>query len=140
MIGFIDTFYTYTTRDFRQYGAIALPHTLQFTVTHTYTHTLGFSVFTSRILATDLSHSHCNFKSHMKYSLHRRIPFIVLILRLPNPETRLPSIPSSYPGRLKSRNSTLHSRLFYSRSRLLTVPFYNPSARTTQKQPLLFVT
>jgi hypothetical protein len=50
MIGFIAP-YTFTARDYRQYGAIADLHTLRFTVTHT----LGFSVFTSRILATDLS-------------------------------------------------------------------------------------
>jgi hypothetical protein len=41
----------HTTRDYRQYSAIAILHTLQFTVTHA----LGFSVFTSHILATDLS-------------------------------------------------------------------------------------
>jgi hypothetical protein len=39
-----------TTWDYTQYSAIADLHTLQFTVTHA----LGFSVFTSRILATDL--------------------------------------------------------------------------------------
>jgi hypothetical protein len=39
--------------------ALSLFHTLsQFTVTHA----LGFSVFSSRILATDLYQSHCNFK------------------------------------------------------------------------------
>jgi hypothetical protein len=36
--------------DYRQYRAIADLHTLQFIVTHA----LGFSVFTNRILATDL--------------------------------------------------------------------------------------
>jgi hypothetical protein len=50
MIGFIDTVYIHTIRDYRKYRAIADLHTLQFTVTHT----LAFSVFTSRILATDL--------------------------------------------------------------------------------------
>jgi hypothetical protein len=40
----------------------------QFTVTHS----LGFSVFTSRILVTDLQPYHCNFKSHVKSSLHRK--------------------------------------------------------------------
>jgi hypothetical protein len=49
MIEFIAT-YTFTTRDYRQYSAIADLHTLQFTVPHA----LGFSDFTSRILATDL--------------------------------------------------------------------------------------
>jgi hypothetical protein len=49
MIGFIDTLFTQlgTTGN---YSAIADLHTLQFTVTHA----LGFSVFISRILATDL--------------------------------------------------------------------------------------
>jgi hypothetical protein len=49
MIRFIDTLYTPlgTTGN---YSATADLHTLQFTVTHA----LGFSLFTSRILATDL--------------------------------------------------------------------------------------
>jgi hypothetical protein len=49
MIGFIDTLFTQlgTTGN---YSAIADIHTLQFIVAHA----LGFSVFTIRILATDL--------------------------------------------------------------------------------------
>jgi hypothetical protein len=49
MIGFIENLYTQlgTTAN---YSAIADLHTLQSTVTHA----LGFSVFTSRILATNL--------------------------------------------------------------------------------------
>jgi hypothetical protein len=49
MIGFVDFLYTPlgTTRN---YSTIADLYTLQFTVTHT----LVFSVFSSRILATDL--------------------------------------------------------------------------------------
>jgi hypothetical protein len=48
MIGFIDTLFTElgTTGN---YSAIIILHILNFAVTHT----LGFSVFTSRILATD---------------------------------------------------------------------------------------
>jgi hypothetical protein len=42
--------YTFTTRNYRQFSAIADLHTLQFTVTHA----LGFSVFTSRILSMQL--------------------------------------------------------------------------------------
>jgi hypothetical protein len=42
--------YIHTTRDYRQNSAIAVLHTLQFTVIYA----LGFSVFTSHILATDL--------------------------------------------------------------------------------------
>jgi hypothetical protein len=51
MIGFI-ALYTriFTARDYRQYSAVAILHSLEFTVTHA----LGFSVFTSRILATGL--------------------------------------------------------------------------------------
>jgi hypothetical protein len=49
MIGFIDTVYMpLGTKG--SYSAIADLHTLQFTVTHA----LGFSFFTSRILAMDL--------------------------------------------------------------------------------------
>jgi hypothetical protein len=108
MIAFIYRFYTPlgTTGN---YSVIAvIQHTLKFTVTHT----LVYSVFTSRILATDLSKSHCNFKSHIKSSLQRLLPFLALILRLLIPKTRLnliPLLPSSYVyrGRLASRGSTL---------------------------------
>jgi hypothetical protein len=40
----------HSIRDYRKHSAIADLHTLQFTVTHA----LGFSAFTSLILATDL--------------------------------------------------------------------------------------
>jgi hypothetical protein len=58
--------------------------TLQFTVAQA----LGFSVFTSHILAW-IYKSHCNFKSHMKSSLHSWIHFLPLLfnhLWLPSPE------------------------------------------------------
>jgi hypothetical protein len=75
MIGFIDTLYVHTGRDYRQYNTIPDLHTLQYTVTHA----LEFSVFTtSRILATDLSQFHCHFKSHMKSSFHGLIAFLPL--------------------------------------------------------------
>jgi hypothetical protein len=89
------------------YSDIADLHTLEFTVIHA----LRFSVFISGILATDLSQSHFHFKSHMKSSLHSLIHFLLFLLQLPIPKTRLnsiPLIPSSYLGRLASRNSTLH--------------------------------
>jgi hypothetical protein len=60
-------------------------------------------------------------------------PFLALILRLPIPKTRLQSIPllpSSYPGRLASRNSTLHfptRLLFYRLGPVFWLcPFINP--------------
>jgi hypothetical protein len=56
--GFIDILCIHTTRDYRQYSAIAELRTLQFTVAHA----LGFSVFISRILATDLSQFHYHFR------------------------------------------------------------------------------
>jgi hypothetical protein len=49
MIGFNDSLYIQIVTT-GNYNAIADLHTLKFTVTHT----LAFSVFTSRILATDL--------------------------------------------------------------------------------------
>jgi hypothetical protein len=54
MIGFIDTLYTLlgTTGN---YSAIADLHTLHFAVSLSLTHTLGFSVFPSRIMATDFN-------------------------------------------------------------------------------------
>jgi hypothetical protein len=67
----------------------------------------------------------------MKSSLHILIPFLPLFYKLPTLETRLNSIlllPSSYPGRLASRNSTESNDLLF--------PFYNPSARTMQKTQL----
>jgi hypothetical protein len=72
MIGFIApyTFAQFGTTG--HYSAIAFLHTLQFTVAHA----LGFSAFTSRILATDLSQSHCHFNSHMTFSLYSLIRFL----------------------------------------------------------------
>jgi hypothetical protein len=74
MIGFINTLYIHTTQDYRQYSAITDLHTLQFTVTHA----LGFSAYTSRILAVEIQQSHCHFKSHMKSSFDSLIPFLPL--------------------------------------------------------------
>jgi hypothetical protein len=106
------TLYTHTVRDYKQYSAIADLHTSQFTITHA----LGLSGFVNRILAMDLSQSHCNFKSHMKSSWRNLIPFLPF-LQLPIPKTWLDC---SWP-------------LFCTPLRLLTVPFYNPSAQTPWK-------
>jgi hypothetical protein len=112
----------YTFVKFGTKGKIALSlfYTLQFTVTHA----LGFSFLTSRILATDLSESHWNFKSHMKSSWHSQIsflPFVLSGLRLPSPELE----------------SVLFRLLFYTMytpSRPLTAPSYNSSARIPRKR------
>jgi hypothetical protein len=121
------TFYIHIVRDHRQYRAIAILHTFQFTVARA----LGFSIFTSRILATDLSQSHWHFNSHTKSSWHSLIPFLSFLLnrlRLPSPELE------SFLGYCFILSATT---LLYSR-RLLIVPFYNSWAQTTQNaQPLL---
>jgi hypothetical protein len=57
-----------------QYSGIANLPTLQFTVTDA----LGFSVFTSCVLAMDLWQSHWHFESHMKFPLHLLIPLLSL--------------------------------------------------------------
>jgi hypothetical protein len=53
MIGFISSYVTHShliTLTYKQYSAIAQLRTLQFTVAHA----VGFSLSTSRLLATDL--------------------------------------------------------------------------------------
>jgi hypothetical protein len=84
------------------YSAIADQHILQFTVTHA----LGFSVFTTRILATDLLQSHCNFKSYMKSYYHG------LILSCHYSATADSEDPTL--GRLASRNSTRFDSTLFS--------------------------
>jgi hypothetical protein len=71
MIGFTAP-YTFTQFGTTRNTALSLSTFFQFTVAHA----LGFSVCTSRILATDLSQSHCYFKSHMKSSCHSLISFL----------------------------------------------------------------
>jgi hypothetical protein len=85
MIGFIAP-YTFTQFGTTgNYSAFAILRTFQFTVAHA----LLFLVLTSRILATDLSQSHFNFKSHMKSIFHSLILFLLFLLIhfwLPSPE------------------------------------------------------
>jgi hypothetical protein len=80
------TLHIYTTKDYRQSQRYRYcTHTFQFT----FTHALRFLAFTSRVLATDLSQSHCNFKSQVKPSCNGLIPlwpFLLNRLRLPSPE------------------------------------------------------
>jgi hypothetical protein len=71
------TLHIHTTRDYRQYSANADLHNLKFYVTYT----LWFSVFTSRILATDIQQQHCHFKSLIKSSPPNF--FLAIILQLP---------------------------------------------------------
>jgi hypothetical protein len=55
MIGFIGTSVTISL-NYNYCSAIADLHNLQINVTHA----LGFSVFTSRLLVTELKESHCD--------------------------------------------------------------------------------
>jgi hypothetical protein len=73
MVAFIDVLYIHLGTTGNTTPPL-FPHSLQFTVTQA----LWFSGFTSRILVTDLSQPHCNFKSHMKSSLHRLIHVLPL--------------------------------------------------------------
>jgi hypothetical protein len=91
------------------------------------------SVFTSHILATDFVTVSLSLQITHEVFLSQPNSFLAIILQLPIPKTRLNSIlllPSSYLGRLASRNST---RLCNLKWTLL----FNHFARTTQKtQPL----
>jgi hypothetical protein len=69
MIGFIGTLVTISLNHiyYRQYSAIADLHTLQFTNAHA----LGFSVSTSRHLATDLNTETITSNHHEVFLLFR---------------------------------------------------------------------
>jgi hypothetical protein len=84
MIVFIDTLYT-ALGPTCNYSAIADLHTLQFTS------------------------SDCNLRSHMKSSFHSLIPFLPLFCNCQC--NSIPLLPSIYPSRLASRNSTNSSQL-----------------------------
>jgi hypothetical protein len=111
------------------YRAIAILHTFQFT----FARALGFSDFTSRNLAMDLSQSHCNFKSHMKSSFHNLIPVLPLFCNCQF--RRLDSIQfpahiqAGWQLKLDSITATLYCR---------TLP-YNHFARTPRKTQSLLL-
>jgi hypothetical protein len=128
-IGFIDTLYTVlgTTGS---YSTVADLHTSQFTVTHT----LGFSVFTSHLLAMDFSVSlSIQIKHEVVFSQSNSL--LAIILQLPIPKILFKSIPllTSQQAGIPKLDSSLLIAVLYSLFHLLTVSFYNPSARTTQK-------
>jgi hypothetical protein len=98
----------------RNYRAIAILHTLQFTITHA----LGFSVFPSRLLAMELSQSHSHFKSHMQTYFHSLIPFLPLFCSCQF--RRLLSTTPDHCSVLRQQTS---------------LPLYNFSARIPRKTP-----
>jgi hypothetical protein len=131
MIGFIDTLYIHKSE------LQVIQRYIWFThcAVHRCTHTRILSslvVSWQRIYQVWLS-------LHITHDVFFSQPnsFLAIILQLPTSKIRLNSIPSSYPSRLASRNSTLHTRLlFYTRPRLLTASFYNLSARNHGKYSL----
>jgi hypothetical protein len=140
MIGFIPPDNIHTVRDYRQYSAIAILHTLQFTVGHA----LGFSVFTSRILATDLSQSHCNFKSNMEFLFAPANSLSCHYSATANSENSTP-FNSKFISRqvgVSKLDSSLHFRLDYSafttRSSDLLCPFIIPRIESHGKHPYTF--
>jgi hypothetical protein len=68
---------------------------------------------------------HCKFKLHIKSYFHSLIPFLLFCK---SQFSSSPLLPSSYPGRLASRNST----------QLNWTPLYNHFALTMQKTQLLY--
>jgi hypothetical protein len=115
------TLYIHTVRDYRQLQHYRYSTHFQLTVAQA----LGFSVFTCRILATDLSQSHCNFNSHMKSSWDSLIPFLPF-LQLAIPKTRL-----DYPRLL------FYTPLYsvFSAYTTFVLPSYNHFPRTPRKTP-----
>jgi hypothetical protein len=107
--------------NYRQCSVIAVLRTFHFTVTHA----LKFSIIISRILATDLSQSHCHFKAQMKFSFHSLIPFLPLFCNCQF-NSSAPKLISWQAG-VSKLNSVLFNWI---------LP-YNHFAQTTQKmQPL----
>jgi hypothetical protein len=101
------------------------------------------SVFTSRIMATDLSQSHCNFKSHVKSSYHNLIHFLLLFCKCQF--RRLYSIQFQAHILRGWRPETGFFAFDYCTLLLLlfclfkwsSLSLYKPSARTTWKKPVL---
>jgi hypothetical protein len=106
------------------HSATAISHTSQFTVTHA----LGFSVFTSRILATDFIT--VSLSLQITHEVFFALPnsFLAIILQL---STQFISpLPSSCPGRLASRNSI---RLGLLRMNFFITTLHGPR----RKQPII---
>jgi hypothetical protein len=107
----------FTTRDYRQYSAITDLHTLQFTVAHA----LGFSVFSSRILATDFTTVSLSLQITHEVFFVPPKSFLAIILQLPIPKTRINSIPHILAGwRPDTRLFTLLTARLYCRTLLVT--------------------
>jgi hypothetical protein len=136
MIGFIAP-YTFTQLGTTGNTALSLFYTLYSSLLHT--HALGFSVFTSRIQATDLLQSHWHFNSHMKSSLHSLIhflPFLLDYLRLPSPELDpIPFLLDYITSRLLFSTPTISS-LLSCQSRSYITTDGQPASLSWNKAPI----
>jgi hypothetical protein len=101
--------------------ALSLIYTFRFTVTHA----LRFSVFTSRILATDLQQSHCHLKSHMKSSSRSVVPFLPLLSTQFNSK-----LISRQAGVSKLDSSLQSTTLFYVAEHFLITTLHGPAVNT----------
>jgi hypothetical protein len=90
-IGWLDllTFYTFHSGLEAIIALPLFPHTLQFTVAHA----LGFSVFTSRILATDFITVSLSLQITHEGFFSQPNSLLAIILQLSIPKTRLSSVP-----------------------------------------------
>jgi hypothetical protein len=113
----------HTALDYRQYSAVAILHPFQFTVTHA----LGFSVFTSRILATDFVAVSLSLQITHEVFFSQPNSFHAIIQQLPNQfDSIAPELISLQAGISKLDSTRLLS------CQLRKLP-YNHFARTTQK-------
>jgi hypothetical protein len=140
MIGFIDHFSTRNVT-IGNCSATANLHNLQFTAANTSVLSLlqsPLSASWQRILTQKPQHSHWVTHSyrgtiaHVKSSLYSQTfnsTEMHSIIPIPQFLSSTPLLPSSYPGKTASRNSTDLNDLL--------CPFYYPSSWTTQKTQLL---
>jgi hypothetical protein len=119
MIGFIAP-YIFTTWDYRQYSALAILHTFQFTVEHTQ----GFSVITSLILATDFITVSLSLQITYEVFFAHPNSFLAMILD---------SIRFLYSQAHIPVGWRLETRLDFSPALCYQTLLYNHFARTTQK-------
>jgi hypothetical protein len=136
--------YIHTTWNYRQYSYISIVdiHTLQITITRA----LGFSVFTSRTLTTDLSQSHCHFKTHIKSSSQSLVHFLPIFCNCKFRRFCVVQFIISRQVGVPKLGSSLHwttlllSTTLSTSSHLLAMFFNNRSAGATQKTQPMFLT
>jgi hypothetical protein len=148
MIGFIAP-YIFTHLGITGNTALSLFYTLSGSPLHTHRVLSSLAVSwqrvyqsltVSRSLATCLSQSHCNFKSHMESSFHALITFLPLLCdcqfrRLDSIQFRAPILTG---WRLEARPFTSDSTNLLLFCPVFWLPFYNPSAQTTQNTQFLY--